>query len=153
MEVIKSKSIQGQIPTTEALKMKRTNEQHKKEWKELYNRTKGVLKQFGRDDEAGGDYFVINFVPNEKVQMVELHRLHMLRPEIIKSLHRLLAEFPDWQIEVYVLSPEENVVLDSESGLILRRGGIIDALDRSVLPKQYRFVYEDSSPAPKDFKL
>jgi len=133
--------------------MKRTNEQHKKEWKELYGRTKGVLQRFGRDDEAGGDYFVINFVPNEKVQMVELHRLHMLRPEIIKSLHGLLAEFPDWQIEVYVLSPEENVVLDSESGLILRRDGIIDALDRSVLPKQYRFVYEGSRPAPKDFKL
>jgi hypothetical protein len=133
--------------------MKRTNEQHKKEWKELYGLTKGVLRRFGRDDEAGGDYFVINFVPNEKVQMVELHRLHMLQPEIIKALHHLLAEFPDWQIEVYVLSPEENVVLDSESGLILRRDGIIDALDRSVLPKQYRFVYEDSRPAPKDFKL
>ena len=133
--------------------MKRTNEQHKKDWKELYKRTKGVLRQFGRDDEAGGDYFVINLVPNDKVQMVELHRLHMLRPEIIKSLHRLLAEFPDWQIEVYVLSPEENVVLDPESGLVLRRDGIIDALDRSVLPKQYRFLYEGSRPAPKDFKL
>lgn len=133
--------------------MKHTNEQHKKEWKALYEHTKGVLQHFGRDDEAGGDYFVINFVPREKVQMVELHRLHMLRPEIIKLLHRLLAEFPDWQIEVYVLSPEENVVLDSESGLILRRDGIIDALDRSVLPKHYRFEYEDSRPAPKDFKL
>jgi hypothetical protein len=133
--------------------MKRTDEQHKKEWKELYERTKGALKRFGRDDEAGGDYFVINLVPNAKVQMVELHRLHMLRPEIIKSLHHLLEEFPDWWMEVYVLSPEENVVLDPESGLILRRDGIIDALDRSVLPKQYRFVYEDSRPAPKDFKL
>lgn len=133
--------------------MKRSNEQHKKEWKELYQRTKGALQRFGRDDEAGGDYFVINLVPNDKVQMVELHRLHMLRPEIIKSLHRLLAEFPDWKIEVYVLSSEENVVLDPESGLVLRRDGIIDALDRSVLPKQYHFVYEDSRPAPKDFKL
>lgn len=133
--------------------MKHTNEQHKKEWKELYERTKRALQRFGRDDEAGGDYFVINFVPVEKVQMVELHRLHMLRPEIIKSLHRLLAGFPDWQIEVYVLSPEENVVLDSESGLILRHDGIIDALDRASLSKHYRFEYEDSRPAPKDFKL
>ena len=133
--------------------MKRTNEQHKKEWKELYKRTKDVLQQFGRDDEAGGDYFVINLVPNDKVQMVELHRLHMLRPDIIKSLHCLLAEFPDWQIEIYVLSPEENVVLDPESGLVLRHDGIIDVLDRESLPKHYRFVYEDSRPAPKDFKL
>ena len=75
--------------------------------KSYIERTKGALQRFGRDDEAGGDYFVINLVPNDKVQMVELHRLHMLRPEIIKSLHRLLVEFPDWQIEVYVLSPEE----------------------------------------------
>lgn len=133
--------------------MKRTNEQHKKEWKELYERTKGALKRFGKDDEAGGDYFVLNLVPNDKVQMVELHRLHMLRPEIIKLLHGLLAAFPDWQFEIYVLSPEENVVLDPESGLILRRDGIIDALDRTVLPKQYRFAYEGSRPAPKDFQL
>lgn len=130
--------------------MKRTNEQHKKEWEELYKRTKGVLQQFGRDDEAGGDYFVINLVPNDKVQMVELHRLHMLRPEIIKSLHRLLAEFPDWQIEVYVLSPEENVVIDPESGLVLCHDGIIDALDRKLLPKHYRFVYEGSRRPSKD---
>ena len=95
---------------------------------------------------------MINLVPNDKVQMVELHRLHMLRPDD-QVAHRLLAEFPDWQIEVYVLSPEENVVLDPRSGLILRRDGIIDALDRSVLPKQYHFVYEGSRPAPKDFKL
>ena len=96
--------------------MMRTNEQHKKDWEELYKRTKDVLQPFGRDDEAGGDYFVINLVPNDKVQMVELHRLHMLRPDIIKSLHRLLAEFPDWQFEVYVLSPEENVVLRPDPG-------------------------------------
>ena len=132
--------------------MKHT-EQHKKEWKELYERTKGELQRFGRNDEAGGDYFVINLVPNDKVQMVELHRLHMLRPEIIKSLHGLLAAFPDWQIEVYVLSPEENVTIDPESGLILRRDVIIDALDREDLPKQYRFAYENSRRPPKDFKL
>ncbi|MPZ41491.1 MAG: hypothetical protein GEU95_26280 [Rhizobiales bacterium] len=96
---------------------------------------------------------MIDFVPNEKVQMVELHRLHMLRPQIIKSLHNLLADFPDWQIEVFVLSPEENTVIDPESGLILRRDGIIDALDREELPQKYRFVYEGSRRPPKDFKL
>jgi hypothetical protein len=132
---------------------KLTDEQRKKEWQELYQRTKRALAPFGKDDEAGGDYFVIDLVPNEKVQMVELHRLHMLRPEIITSLHRLLVDFPDWQIEVFVMSPEENTVIDPESGLILRRDGIIDALNREELPKQYRFVYEDSRRPPKDFKL
>ena len=124
-----------------------------KEWKQLHERTKHVLQPFGEDDEAGGDYFVIDFVPNEKVQMVELHRLHMLRPEIIKSLHSLLTDFPEWQIEVFVISPEEKVILDPESGLILRSDGIIDALDRDSLPHKYRFAYESSRRPPKGFKL
>jgi hypothetical protein len=132
---------------------KLADEQRKKEWQELYRLTKRALAPFGKDDEAGGDYFVIDLFPNEKVQMIELHRLHMLRPEIITSLHRLLVDFPDWQIEVFVMSPEENTVIDPESGLILRRDGIIDALDREELPKQYRFVYEGSRRPPKDFKL
>jgi hypothetical protein len=132
---------------------KLTDEQRKKEWQELYQRTKRVLEPFGTDDEAGGDYFVIDLVPNEKVQMVELHRLHMLRPAIIKSLHNLLTDFPDWQIEVFVVSPEENTIIDPESGLILRRDGIIDALNREELPEKYRFVYEGSRRPPKDFKL
>jgi hypothetical protein len=140
--------------TVRTLKMgKHTHEQRKEEWQELYRLTKRALQPFGTDDEAGGDYFVIDLVPNDKVQMVELHKLHMLRPQIIKSLHDLLADFPDWQIEVFVVSPEENVVIDPESGLILRPDGIIDALDREELPKQYRFEYEGSRRPPKDFKL
>jgi len=133
--------------------MNRTNEQRKRQWQELYKRTKAALQPFGTDDEAGGDYFVMNFVPNENVQMVELHKLHMLRPQIIKSLQHVIADFADWQIEVFVLMPEEGVFIDPESGLILRRDGIIDALDRKLLPAKYRFEYEGSRPPPKDFKL
>ena len=131
----------------------RTATQHEKRWRELYERTKRVLETYGADDEAGGDYFVIDLVPNENVQMVEMHRLHMLRPQIIKTLHQVLADFPDWEMEVFVISPEEKVILDPDSGLILRADGIIDALDRSSLPEKYRdFVYEGSRPAPADFK-
>ena len=85
--------------------------------------------------------------------MVELHRLRMLRPQIIKPLRDLLLDFPNWQIEVFVISPEEDTTIDIESGLVLRRDGIIDALNREELPENYRFVYESSRPAPKDFKL
>jgi hypothetical protein len=105
------------------------------------------------DDEAGGDYFVIDLVPNDNVQMVELHRLHMLRPHIIKALQQVLVDFPDWEMEVFVISPEGNVILDPDSGRVLRNDGIIDALDRSSLPEKYRdFQYEGSRPAPKDFR-
>jgi hypothetical protein len=130
-----------------------TEEQRIKAWRELHQRTKRALEPYGADDEAGGDYFVIDLVPNDNVQMVEMHRLHMLRPHIIKSLQRVLVDFPDWEMEVFVISPEEKVILDPDSGLVLRANGIIDALDRSSLPEKYRdFVYEGSRPAPKDFK-
>ena len=130
-----------------------TGKQREKQWKELYERTKRALEPYGADDEAGGDYFVIDLVPNDNVQMVEMHRLHMLRPHIIKSLQRLLVDFPDWEMEVFVISPEEKVILDPDSGLVLRVNGIIDALDRSSLPEKYRdFVYEGSRPPPKDFR-
>jgi hypothetical protein len=132
---------------------KTTSTQREKQWKELYERTKRALEPYGADDEAGGDYFVIDLVPNDNVQMVEMHRLHMLRPHIIKSLQRLLVDFPDWEMEVFVISPEEKVILDPDSGLVLQADGIIDALDRSSLPEKYRhFEYEGSRPAPKDFK-
>lgn len=118
---------------------RRTDEQRKKEWKEIYQRTKRALQPFGEDDEAGGDYFVIDLLPNDKVQMVELHRLHMLRPEIIKSLQGVLADFPDWQIEICAICPEEKTIIDVESGLILYHNKILDALDRESLPPKYRF--------------
>jgi hypothetical protein len=77
----------------------------------------------------------------------------MLRPHIIKSLQMLLVDFPDWEIEVFVLSPEEKVVIDPDSGLLLRSDGIVDSLDRSSLPEKYRdFVYEESRPPSKDFR-
>jgi len=131
----------------------RSDEQREKKWKELYTRTKHALQPFGKDDEAGGDYFVLDLVPNDNVQMVELHRLHMLRPAIIKSLQRLLLDFPDWQIEICAICPEERTIIDVEFGLILSSKGIIDALDRESLPEKYRFVYENSRRPPPGFKL
>jgi hypothetical protein len=128
-------------------------QQRKKEWKEIYQRTKRALQPFGEDDDAGGDYWVVDLFPNDKVQMVEFHRLHMLRPAIIKALHGLLRDFPDWQIEICAICTEERTIIDVESGLILSRDGIVDALDKESLPERYRFVYENSRRPPPGFKL
>lgn len=127
------------------------NERRSKQWKEIYLRTKRALRPFGKDDEAGGDYFVIDLLPNDSVQMVELHRLHMLRPEIMKSLQEALAGFPGWSIEICAICPEENAVIDVESGLVLHHDKIFDALDRASLPPKYRFVYEGSRRPPGGF--
>ena len=131
-------------------------EQYTKEWKALYARIKSVLVKFGEDNCAGGDYCVINRIPrkNERVQMVEIHRLHMLRPQIIKTLQRVLVDYPEWRIEVFVLSPEEYTIISPDEGLLLLSDGIIDALNRSMLPKKYQcLVYEGSRPPPKGFKI
>ena len=49
-----------------------------------------------------GSSWVVDFVPIDKVQMVELHRLHMLRPAIINALHSVLFDFSEWRIEDFV---------------------------------------------------
>ena len=135
---------------------KLTREQFTKEWKALHARIKSVLVKFGENNSAGGDYCVIDRIPrkNERVQMVEIHRLHMLRPQIIKTLQRALVDYPEWRIEVFVLSPEEYTIISPEEGLLLLSDEIIDALDRSMLPKKYQdLVYEGSRPPPKGFKI
>jgi hypothetical protein len=128
----------------------------RKEWKELYDRMRRVLQRFGEDNCAGGDYFVVDRIPitKEHVHMVQIHRLNMLRPEVIKTLQGVLFDHPEWKIEVFVLSPEEDTIISPEAGLLLCSDGIIDALDRSMLPKRYRdFVYEGSRPPPKGLNI
>jgi hypothetical protein len=85
--------------------------------------------------------------------MVELHRLHMLRPAIINALHSVLFDFPEWRIEICAICMEEQVMIDVETGLILSKDGIMDALEREYLPEKYRFVYENSRRPPPGFKL
>ena len=38
--------------------------------------------------------------------------------------------------------------VDVETGLILSKDGIMDALEREYLPEKYRFVYENSRRPP-----
>jgi hypothetical protein len=127
------------------------NEHRSKQWKEIYLRTKHALQPFGKDDEAGGDYFVIDLLPNDRVQMVELHRLHMLRPEVMMSLQAVLADFPGWKVEICAICPEEMTIIDVGSCLVLHHDKIFDALDRALLPPKYRFAYEGSRRPPGGF--
>jgi hypothetical protein len=139
------------------MKPSESNDQRfKREWKGLHDRIRRVLQRFGEDNCAGGDYFVVDRIPitKEHVHMVQIHRLHMLRPEVMKTLQSVLVDYPEWKIEVFVLSPEEYTIISPEAGLLLCNDGIIDALDRSMLPKRYQdFVYEGSRLPPKGFKI
>ena len=125
---------------------------HMKEWRELYDRIKSVLRQFGVDHEAGaGDYSVVDDVIDPNTHLVEVNKLHMLRPEVMKSLQRVLVGFPDWQIKVFVLAPNEKTIISPDDGLLLRSDGIVDTLDRTLLPAKYHGLqYEGSRRPPKN---
>lgn len=127
-----------------------TEERLEKEWNELYQRLKGVLQPYGEDAMSGGDYFLIDQSFGRYTHQVEMHKLYMLRPEIIKSLQAALVGYPDWEIEISVSVPEEDISIDPGEGLTLHDDEIIDALDRKLLPKEYQdLVYEGSRP-PKE---
>lgn len=123
-----------------------TEERLEKEWKELYERMKRVLEQYGRDDIDGGDYLIVDENFERYTHLVEIHELHMLRPEIIKALQSLLVDYPDWEIEISVYTPDKKVSIDP-GALTIRDTEIIDALDREELPTEYQAIkYEGSRP-------
>jgi hypothetical protein len=123
-----------------------TEERLNREWKELYDRMKLVLQKYGDDHIDGGDYYLVDENFDHYMHQVEFHKLHMLRPEIVIALQSVLAGYPDWEIEISVRVPERGIVIDPGKALTLHDDGIIDALDRELLPEEYRFKYEGSRP-------
>lgn len=124
-----------------------TEERLEKEWNDLYARIKAVLEQFGKDDIDSGDYYVVDEIFESYVHQVEMHRLDMLPPEVIKLLQGVLTGYPDWEIEIAVSIPKSKISIDPGEGLTLRDDAIIDSLDRKLLPREYRdLVYEGSRP-------
>ena len=127
-----------------------TEERLEREWNELYQRLKGILQSYGEDAMDGGDYFLVDENFGRYTHQVEMHKLHMLRPEIVKAIQAVLVGHPDWEIEISVYVPEEEIIVDPGEGLTLHDDEIIDALDRTLLPKEYQdLVYEGSRPPNK----
>ena len=124
-----------------------TEERLNQEWDALYKRMKSILQKYGEDAFKGGDYFLVDHNYGRYRHQVEMHQLHMLRPEIIQSLQALLVDYPDWEIEVSVSVPEHDISIDPGEGLTLLDDGIVDALDRKLLPKEYQGLrYEGARP-------
>jgi hypothetical protein len=126
-----------------------TEERLNREWTELYGRIRGALVQYGQDDMDGGDYFVVDEIFSSYVHQIEMHKLHMLRPEVIKTLQDLLRNYPDWEIEISICVAEEGINVDPGECLTLRDDEIVDSLDRELLPKEYRDLKYEGSRSPK----
>lgn len=126
-----------------------SKERLSREWNELYGRIKGALLQYGQDDVDGGEYFIVDEIFSNYVHQIEMHKLHMLRPEIIKSLQVLLKDYPDWEIEISICISQEDINIDPGECLTLRDNEIVDALNRELLPKEYRDLKYEGSRPPK----
>ena len=113
-----------------------------KEPSELHARMKLVLQQYGKDDIHGRcDYFLLDEKFELFRQEVEVHRLHMLRPAVIHSLQKLLLDYPDWEIDISIYTPDGKINVGPGT-LVIRADEILDTLDRQILPTAYRdFVY------------
>lgn len=118
-----------------------------REWGELYERIRFVLQQFGEENPHGhGDYWVLDDNWGIHQHKVEIHKLQMLQPVIIKTLQNVLIEYPDWDIMIGMDIPGKGELWPA-MGLIIRDNEIIDGLKRQYLPREFQgLVYEGSRP-------
>jgi hypothetical protein len=72
--------------------------------------------------------------PQVKVNILSLS---LLRPDVIAALQVTLADFPEWEI-VAAVANHGHFDDWPDMGLLIRQHEIIDGLQRSYFPPQYR---------------
>jgi len=114
-------------------------------WTMLYDRISAVLSRFGTEDHFGGaDYLLVDDNYGHRRHIVEIHKLRMLDPALVKMLRMLLAELPDWEIVIAVDVPgTENTW--PRMGLIIRKHEVVDGLQRRYLPPEFQKVAFEGS--------
>ena len=125
----------------------RQAEKQAAEWSELYHSIQKVLRRNGTEHFAGrGDYWLVedNWGPESYSQRVLVFSFKMIRPDIVRSLQRLLTRYPNW--EIYLgLAPNERPDDFPEMGITIRKNEIVDGLRREYLPPEFRDLqYEDA---------
>ncbi|MEJ0078198.1 MAG: hypothetical protein WDO17_22710 [Alphaproteobacteria bacterium] len=108
------------------------------------------MSQFGRPDFEGGrlgDFDVIGDYWGYPQVKVGIHDLALLRPDIVKGLQRIIADFPEWEI-VYTVAVRGHYGDWPDMGLYIRAQEIIDTLQRQYFPKEFQTIrYEGSRRA------
>ena len=117
------------------------DELQSEEWETLYERIVELLQKFGVEDPFGKeDYLVVDDNYGYRGQKIEIHKLRMLNLEVVRSLHGLLKDFPNWTIVISVDIPGKEAW--PPMGVTIRAHEIIDGLQRQYLPAAF-----------KDFKI
>jgi hypothetical protein len=90
-----------------------------------------VLQEFGRDDSRNGDYFLVSENLGLHEHRIETDKRELVQPVVVKSLHRTLIGYPNW----------ETVIVRAGHGIvIIRDDEIIDGLRRENLPKEFQTI-------------
>jgi hypothetical protein len=116
-------------------------------WLILYRKVLGELREFGTEDHFGdADYLLVDDNLGAPRHTVEIHKLRMLDPSLVRALRSLLQDFEGWEIVVVVDIPG-NEDKWPPMGLIIRKKEIIDGLYRGYFPAEFRnVVFEGSRP-------
>jgi hypothetical protein len=125
----------------------RDEDEQERTWSALYDQIEAILRQFGTEDHFGeGDYLLVNDNYGWRRHTIEIHKLPMLNPEIVKLLKPLLRQALDWEIVIAVDIPGTEMTWP-RMGLTIRDHEIIDGLQRQFLPEECRSLsYEGSRP-------
>src|SRR5262245_2670282 len=128
-------------------------EEQRREWLALYDQIRAVLQQFGEEDDYPGrkDFWLFNENLGLWQHKIEMGKLDMLRPVVIKSLQKLLIGCPNWEIAVSVTSREAEHAW-AAMGLVISDAEMIDGLQLQYFPKEFQSIeYEGSRPQGSRF--
>lgn len=113
-------------------------------WEALYDQIVRLLRKWGVEDHRGhGDYLVVDDNYGWERNTIEIHRLKMLKVEIIQALQALLREkkllhgIPQWDIVILVDIPGKEGQWPP-MGVTIRANEIIDGLQRQYLPPEFQ---------------
>ena len=108
------------------------------EWTILRDQITNYLDHLGRKDAfRNGDYWLVDDNWGWRRHQLEIQTFRLLDPQIVKSLQRLLAQFPKWTISIRIDVPGTEQTWPA-MGLIIRAGEIVDQLQRAYLPEVFR---------------
>jgi hypothetical protein len=117
------------------------------EWDLLYRKVRRLFLHFGTEDfRRTADCWIDDDNLGTKQQKIYIRSLALLRPEVIKTLQRLLTDFSDWEIVIAVSVPGLGETWP-DMGLTIRTHEIIDGLQRQYFPREFQnFEYQNSRP-------
>src|SRR5262249_57073319 len=76
--------------------------EQEREWAILYDQIKSVLQQYGQENDGSEekDYLLVDDNLGWYKHRIEANKLELAQPVVVKSLQKLLIEYPNWEIIV-----------------------------------------------------